>query len=197
MLKIIGYARVSTHDQNIDSQLDYLNRMGCQKIYQEKISATSKERHMLSLALSELSINDVLIVYKLDRLGRSVKELINIVDLIKNKGAHLKTSDGIDTSTSYGLFVFHIFSALAEMELALIKERTKVGLMAAKSRGRIGGRPRGLSQKSKEKLMLIESLYHNHLLSIDEICQQLEISRTTLYKYLKLEGIEIDRRKEN
>jgi DNA invertase Pin-like site-specific DNA recombinase len=189
MSKIIGYARVSTMDQNINSQLDFLKKMECQYIYQEKISATSKERIELQKALKKLSAGDTLIVLKLDRLGRSVMDLIQIIDQIKKRGAHLKTSDGIDTSTPYGIFIFHIFSALAEMELALIRERTKIGLIAARMRGRVGGRPKGLSANAEKKAMLAETLYQSKAFTIDEICSQISISKATLYKYLRSRGV--------
>jgi DNA invertase Pin-like site-specific DNA recombinase len=193
MSKIVGYARVSTIDQNMHSQVDFLNRMGCQMVFQEKISATSKDRTELQKALKHLASGDTLIVLKLDRLGRSVKDLIQIVDFIKQKGAHLKTSDGIDTSTPYGIFVFHIFSALAEMELALIKERTKIGLTAARLRGRIGGRPKGIGKSGEKKAIIAEGLYCSKSLSVDQICQQLSISKATLYKYLRSRGVTPDR----
>ncbi len=189
MSKKIGYARVSTSDQNMSSQTDFLNQMGCTKIFQEKISATSKDRPQLQKALKYLSVGDSLIVLKLDRLGRSVKDLIQIVDQIKLKGAHLKTSDGIDTSTPYGVFIFHIFSALAEMELALIRERTKVGLLAAKMRGRVGGRPRGISAEGMRLAILAEELYQNQHQTVDDICNNLKISKGTLYKYLRIRNV--------
>jgi DNA invertase Pin-like site-specific DNA recombinase len=189
MSKTIGYARVSTSDQNIDSQIDFLKKMGCQKIYQEKISSTSKERLELKKAIKSLEQDDILIVFKLDRLGRSMKDLISIIEHIKIKGAHLKTSDGIDTSTPYGIFVFHIFSALAEMELALIRERTKVGLLAAKRRGKVGGRPRGIHGKRMQIAIAAQELYENNQLSTNDICEQLQISKATLYKYLRVRGV--------
>jgi DNA invertase Pin-like site-specific DNA recombinase len=191
MSKTIGYARVSTMDQNINSQLDFLNRMQCEYIYQEKISATSKDRIELQKALKKLSAGDTLIVLKLDRLGRSVMDLIQIIDQIKRRGAHLKTSDGIDTSTPYGTFIFHIFSALAEMELALIRERTKMGLIAARMRGRVGGRPKGLNANAQKKAMLAETLYQSKAFTVDEICSQLSLSKATLYKYLHFRGVKL------
>jgi DNA invertase Pin-like site-specific DNA recombinase len=191
MNKIIGYARVSTSDQNLSTQIDFLHAMGCHKIFQEKISATAKDRSQLQKALKGLGKGDCLIVLKLDRLGRSVKELIRIVDAIKIKGAHLKTSDGIDTSTAYGIFVFHIFSALAEMELALIRERTKMGLLAAKMRGRVGGRPRGISALGERNAERAERLYLEEGMSVEGICSELGICRGTLYKYLKIRGVQL------
>ncbi len=191
MTKIIGYARVSTSDQNINTQLDFLTKIGCDQIFQEKISATSKERNALQSALNILSKDDVLIVLKLDRLGRSVKDLINIIETINKKGAHLKTSDGIDTSCAHGLFIFHIFSAFAEMELSLIRERTKLGLMAARQQGRIGGRPKGVSVKNMEMIKLASQMYQDQKKSVHSICEVLMISKPTLYKYLKISGVKL------
>ncbi len=195
MTSMIGYARVSTTDQNIDSQLDFLNKIGCHKIFQEKISATSKERVALQNALKTLSKGDTLIVLKLDRLGRSVKELISIIEQIQKKEAHLKTLDGIDTTKPHGIFIFHIFSALAEMELSLIKERTKLGLISAKERGKIGGRPRGVSAKNLEVATLVSNLYQIERISVRLICEKLMISKSTLYHYLRMQNIPL-RKKE-
>jgi DNA invertase Pin-like site-specific DNA recombinase len=183
----IGYARVSTDDQNLNAQIDFLNQVGCDHIYQEKISATSKERVELQKAMKSLRSGDTLIVLKLDRLGRSVKDLIMLADVIKSKGCHLRTSDGIDTGTPYGTFIFHIFSALAEMELGLIRERTKIGLASARLRGRIGGRPKGLSIENQQKASMVKTYYDSGM-SINEICSEMDISRGTLFKYLKLAG---------
>jgi DNA invertase Pin-like site-specific DNA recombinase len=191
MNKIIGYARVSTLDQNLSAQIDFLTSMGCHKIFQEKISATAKDRSELKKALKALSHGDCLIVSNLDRLGRSVKELIRIFDMIKAKGAHLKTSNGIDTSSIYGTFMFHIFSALAEMEISILRERTKMGIVAARMRGRVGGRPRGISRSGEEIAEKAEILYSEKKMSVDEICLTLAICRGTLYKYLKVRGVSL------
>ena len=187
MSKLIGYARVSTADQNLSAQLDFLNKQGCHSIFQEKISARSKDRDELKKALKALKEGDTLLILKLDRLGRSVKDLIQIVDMIKAKKAHLKTSDGIDTSNHFGTFIFHIFSALAEMELGLIRERTLLGLKAARERGRIGGRPKGLNEVAQKKAKLVKQFYDaGH--TADDICKELSISKATMYKYLKEVG---------
>lgn len=179
----IGYARVSTEDQSLDAQIDALKH--CTDIcFQEKMSAT-KERPELQRALNRLKAGDTLVVVKLDRLGRSVKDLISIVEKIKAKGAHFKSLDGIDTSNSYGTFVFHIFSALAEMELSLIRERTKTGLEAARKRGRIGGRPKGVSMEGQRQAFVVKGLYDNGA-SAENICKQVGISKATVYKYLRL-----------
>lgn len=193
---LIGYARVSTDDQNLDRQLDYLKQAGCTTIYQEKYTGRSKERPELRKALARLKKDDTLVCLKLDRLGRSLKDLITLVDFIKSKGSHFKTSDGIDTSTHMGIFIFHIFGALAEMEVAMIRERTLSGLKAAKARGRIGGRPRGLSTYVVSKKEAVYTLY-NAGKPIEEIEKSTNISRGTIYKLLKEVNTTCYRRKIN
>jgi len=188
---LIGYARVSTLDQNLDGQVDSLIQAGCKIVYQEKVSAT-KERPELLKALNHLKAGDVLVVKKLDRLGRSVKDLISLVEKIKVKGCHFKSLDGIDTSNAYGTFVFHIFSALAEMELELIRERTRHGLAAARARGRKGGRPRGLSLASQRKAMICKNFYESQM-PVEDICRHMNIVKATMYKYLRSVGIEPSR----
>ena len=191
---MIGYARVSTDDQSLEAQIDYLKSIGCTKIYQEKMTGKTKERPELKKAMSAIKKGDVFVVLKLDRLGRSMKDLIELVEQIKKKGAHFKTSDGIDTSTPMGVFVFHIFGALAEMELGLIKERTKLGLKAARDRGRIGGRPKGLSRKLESVKYTVKEMYINGS-SIEDICQVCGISRGSIYRVLR--DIKIDLRMNN
>lgn len=185
---LIGYARVSTDEQSLDLQVDYLKQVGCTKIYQEKMTGKTKDRPELKKALSKLKKGDTLVCLKLDRLGRSMKHLIEIVDQIKIKGCHFKTSDGIDTSTAMGVFIFHIFGALSEMELGLIKERTRLGLKAARARGRIGGRPKGLSHKLQDKTDTVKLLY-NQGVNTREIATSVGIAYASVYKCLKAEGI--------
>lgn len=191
---MIGYARVSTDDQSLEAQIDYLKSIGCKKIYQEKMTGKTKDRPELKKAMSAIKKGDVFVVLKLDRLGRSMKDLIELVEQIKKKGAHFKTSDGIDTSTPMGVFVFHIFGALAEMELGLIKERTKLGLKAARDRGRIGGRPKGLSRKLESVKYTVKEMYINGS-SIEDICQVCGISRGSIYVVLR--DLAIDLRVNN
>jgi len=191
---MIGYARVSTDDQSLEAQIDYLKSIGCTKIYQEKMTGKIKDRPELKKAMSAIKKGDVFVVLKLDRLGRSMKDLIELVEQIKKKGAHFKTSDGIDTSTPMGVFVFHIFGALAEMELGLIKERTKLGLKAARDRGRIGGRPKGLSRKLESVKYTVKEMYINGS-SIEDICQVCGISRGSIYVVLR--DLTIDLRVNN
>ena len=146
----IGYARVSTKDQNLDLQLDALKAAGCEKIYTDKISSV-KNRPELNKALSYLRKGDTFVIWRLDRLGRSLKDLVNIVDDMQSKGIDfISLNDSIDSTTSSGRLIFGIFASLAAFERELIIERTKAGLEAARIRGRIGGRPQGLSNSAKQ-----------------------------------------------
>lgn len=188
----IGYARVSTQDQDLSLQIDALQKEGCKQIYQEKISGTKRERPQLQKMLDSLRADDVVIIWKLDRLARSLTDLVGLVSEIEDKGAGLQSlNDPIDTTTSQGKLIFHIFAALAEFERDIISERTKAGLAAARARGRKGGRPKGLSQKAKTTAIAAEQLYKEGRLSIREICEQLSISKKTLYRYLRHRGVEI------
>lgn len=186
MNNIIGYARVSTHDQNLDLQLDALKKAGCTEIFQEKVSGAKKERPELQKLLDYLRPGDVVVIWKLDRLGRSLKDLIELVEHIKAKGVELKSlQDNIDTSTPTGKLTFNIFASIAQFERDIIRERTKAGLAAARARGRLGGRPKGLSKEAEKKAKIAKSLYLSGDYSIREITEQLQISKPTLYKYLR------------
>ena len=188
----IGYARVSTQDQDLSLQLDALNDAGCNKIYKEKITGSKKERPQLQKMLGQLRKGDVVVIWKLDRLARSLKDLVGLVNEIQEKGGALHSlNDQIDTTTPHGKFTFHIFAALAEFELDIIRERTKAGLAAARARGRIGGRPKGLSKKAQHTAIIAEKLYQERELTVKEICEQLSISRGTLYNYLRYRGVNI------
>lgn len=178
----IGYARVSTEDQNLDLQRDALKQVGCERIFTDHISGTKAERKGLTEALSHLRAGDTLVVWRLDRLGRSLRHLIDTVTDLQERGIGFKSlTESIDTTTSGGKLVFHIFGALAEFEREIIRERTQAGLTAARSRGRTGGRPKVLTEK---KAAMARQLYQDRTHSIDEICQTLGISRTTFYRYL-------------
>ena len=136
----IGYARVSTQDQDLALQLDALQTLGCEKIYQEKRSGASQERIQLKKMLDQLRPGDLVIIWKLDRLARSIRDLVDLVNTIQRSGASLYSlKDQIDTTTAHGKFTFHLFAALAEFERDIIRERTKAGLQAARARGRVGG----------------------------------------------------------
>lgn len=188
----IGYARVSTQEQELSLQLDALKEAGCDKVYQEKFSGSQKERPQLNELLDFLREHDTIVVWRLDRLGRSLRDLLGLVAQIQKKGASLVSlNDAIDTTTPQGTLVFHIFAALAEFERQLIRERTKAGLQSARARGRHGGRPRGLSQDAENKAAAVEALYKENKLSTTEICNKLNISRGTLYKYLRHRNVKI------
>jgi DNA invertase Pin-like site-specific DNA recombinase len=180
---LVGYARVSTHEQNLDLQLDALKQAGCQKIFTDKISTLKAERKGLDEALTFLRPGDVLVVWKLDRLGRTLKQLIELVALFNQKGIGFKSlKETIDTTTSTGKLVFHIFAALAEFERDIIHERTRAGLDAARARGRRGGRPKALTPK---QVALAQSLYDSQEHSIQDICDTLHIAKSTLYRYIQ------------
>lgn len=187
-----GYARVSTKEQNLDLQMDALKKAGCEDIFHEVVSGAKTERPELNRLLSTLRKGDVLVIWKLDRLGRSLKHLILLVhELIEKEIGLQSLNDPIDTTTSQGRLVFNIFACLAEFERDIIRERTQAGLKAARARGRTGGRPKGLSEPAKRKAVAAEALYKEGQLSVVEICQNLNISKATLYKYLRYQGIEV------
>lgn len=188
----IGYARVSTKDQSLELQLDALQKAGCEKIYSEQISGKSTDRPELKKMIDHLRDGDTVVVWKLDRLGRSLRDLVTLVSNFQEQGVEFQSvQDKIDTTTPMGKFAFHLFAALAEFERDIISERTKAGLTAARSRGRKGGRPAGLNKKAQDKARLAESLYTEKERSIKEICDHLEISKPTLYRYLRSRGVKV------
>ena len=188
----IGYARVSTQEQDLTLQLDALQVAGCSQIYQEKITGAKRERPELQKVLEQLREGDVIVIWKLDRLARSLKDLVDLVNQIQGQGAALLSlNDQIDTTTPQGKFTFHVFAALAEFERDIIRERTKAGLAAARARGRKGGRPKGLSKKAQHTAIIAEKLYADGELSTTEICEQLSISKGTLYNYLRRQGVDV------
>ena len=182
----IGYARVSTGEQNLDMQIDALKQAGCEKIFTDEMSGAKSERPGLQEALAFVRDGDMLVVWRLDRLGRSLKDLVQRVGEMKQQGIRFKSlQENIDTSSPGGKFQFHVFSALAEFERDLIRERTMAGLRAARARGRLGGRPR---QMTTEKIKMAASLMKDTSVSVPEICQTLNVSRTTLYRYVAPNG---------
>lgn len=188
----IGYARVSTKDQNLNLQLDALQQAGCEKIFKEKMSGASADRPELLKLLEHVREGDVIVIWKLDRLGRSLKHLVEIVnDLMSKQVGLLSLNDPINTTTPQGRLTFNIFASLAEFEREVIRERTKAGLAAARSRGRQGGRPKGLSEKARQKAMIAETLYKEQQLTVQQIAEQLHISKTTLYTYLRSRGVKV------
>lgn len=175
----IGYARVSTIDQNLDMQLDALNKEGCEKVFSEHVSGV-KERPELQKALSHLRSGDTLIVYKLDRIGRSLKDLIEIINNLTNYGVELVSiHDRIDTTSAAGKLMLHILCVLADYERELIRERTSTGLAAARARGKNGGRPKVLTEK---QIKLARTLYDSRNMSIDDICNEVDCSKSTFYR---------------
>ena len=163
----IGYARVSTRDQNLDLQVDALRAAGCERIYQDVTSGAKTARPALDELFGQVRAGDVLVIWKLDRMGRSLKHLVEMVgDLIDRKVGLLSLNDPIDTTSAQGRFVFNLFASLAEFERELIRERTNAGLEAARSRGRIGGRPKGLSPQAEATAVAAETLYRARKLSV-------------------------------
>ena len=181
----IGYARVSTGEQTLNLQLDALAKVGCGKVYQETASGAKADRPVLDEVLSYLRGGDTLVVWRLDRLGRSLEHLIDVVAGLAERGIGFKSlTEQIDTTTPGGKLIFHVFGALAEFERDLIRERTQAGLAAARSRGRVGGRPKKLTDP--KQLELARALYAGGQTDIETICRTLGISRATLYRAVKL-----------
>jgi DNA invertase Pin-like site-specific DNA recombinase len=179
----IGYARVSTGEQTLALQHDALTAAGCEALYTDVISGTKERRPGLDDALAYLRKGDTLVVWRLDRLGRSLKHLIAVVTELQERGVGFRSlTEQIDTTTSGGKLIFHVFGALAEFERDLIQERTQAGLRAARARGRLGGRPQKLVDP--KKLALAQTLYDDGQTDIATICQTLGISRATLYRSL-------------
>ena len=180
---LIGYASVSTPDQTLNLQQDALEKAGCTKIFTDTASGATVERKGLEEALSFIRGGDTLVVWRLDRLGRSLKDLIEKLTELHTRNIGFKSlTENIDTTTPGGKLIFHMFGALAEFERDLIKERTNAGLQAARASGRRGGRPQVLSEK---KVAMLRALYADKSHSVDDICKTLNIGRTTLYRYLK------------
>lgn len=188
----VGYARVSTKEQHLDMQLAALTDAGCERIYTEKVSGVG-ERIELQAALQFLRDGDCLVVYKLDRLGRSMKDLLGIIEQLQNKKVNLVSlKDNIDTSSTAGKLVFHIFASLAEFERNLIKDRTSEGRAAAKKKGVKFGRPKNATN---DKAKACTKLYKSEM-TVLQIQEQLNIkSKSTVYRFLRMEGIEPSRNK--
>jgi DNA invertase Pin-like site-specific DNA recombinase len=180
---LIGYARVSTQDQTLNLQQDALEKAGCVKTFTDTASGAKVERRGLEEALNYVREGDTLVVWRLDRLGRSLKDLIEKLTALHNRNIGFKSlTENIDTTTPGGKLIFHMFGALAEFERDLVKERTNAGLQAARARGRRGGRPQVLNEK---KVAMARALYADKSHSIEDIRKTLNIGRTTLYRYLK------------
>jgi len=180
----MGYARVSTFEQIMDLQQDTLRKAGCSRVFTDTVSGATRDRAGLLQTLSFLRAGDTLVVWRLDRLGRSLKHLIETVSILHDRGiGFVSLTEHIDTTTSSGKLIFHMFAALAEFERDVIRERTQAGLQAARARGRLGGRP--LLLAGAKKLAMVQAMYDDKSNTVEDICQALHISRATLYRYLK------------
>lgn len=180
----IGYARVSTAEQNLDLQSDALLSAGCERVVTDKASGAAAARPGLEKVKEQLRAGDTLVVWRLDRLGRSLRDLITCMTYLEEHGVGLLSlHEAIDTTTSSGKLTFHLFGALAEFERNLIRERTQAGLMAARARGRKGGRPLALDRDKRD---LAVRLYQENTMPIAKICSMLGISKPTLYAYVRL-----------
>src|SRR4051794_22359771 len=189
---LIGYARISTLDQTLALQQDALTAAGCEQLYTDTVSGSVTERPGLTQALSHLRSGDTLMVWRLDRLGRSLGHLIETIRGLESRGVDFKSlQEQLDTGTSGGKLIFYVFGALAEFERDLIRERTHAGLQAARARGRKGGRPRSLDAT---KLAQARSLHRDPANTIAAICATLGISRATFYRHLasSAEGVGVD-----
>lgn len=180
---LIGYARVSTDDQNLHLQRDALEGAGCVRIFEDRRSGARTDRPGLAAALDLGRRGDTLVVWRLDRLGRSLKDLIELAERLDAAGIGLRSlHDAIDTGSSGGRLVFHMFGALAEFERNLMRERTQAGLSAARARGRLGGRRKVLDP---DKRRLAVQLYQERKHTVMEICRLMGISKPTLYAYIE------------
>ena len=180
---LVGYARVSTAEQNLDLQLDALKKAGCEKIYEDVASGSKTNRAGLKDILSFVRKDDTLVVWRLDRLGRSLRHLIQVVNTMNDNGVFfMSLQEKIDTSSSGGKLIFHVFGALAEFERDIIRERTIAGLKAARERGKVGGRKRIMD---KNMIRMAKTLMADHKTRVKDVCATLGISKATLYRHLK------------
>lgn len=179
---LVGYARVSTLDQNPALQIDALKGAGCERIFTEKASGAQRDRPELKAALTYVRAGDTLVVWKLDRLARSMRQLIETVEDVQSRGIELRSlTESIDTATPGGRLVFHLFGALAEFERAVIRERTNAGLQAARARGKQGGRPRRLGPKD---LAAAKAMLADPEIRMEDVARRLNVSPATLYRHL-------------
>ncbi|MCU0468998.1 MAG: recombinase family protein [Arcicella sp.] len=188
----IGYARVSTKDQVLDLQIDALNKEGCELIFKETASGAKTDRPELQNLLKHIRKGDIVVVYKLDRLGRSLKHLLEVVAELNTKEVGIRSiNDAIDTTTPQGRLFFNISASFAEFERDLIRERTKSGLEAARARGRKGGRRQGMTKEAEQKAILAETYYKEGKMGVNQIADEIGVSKMTLYKYLKYRKVKI------
>ena len=182
----IGYARISTGEQTMDLQMDALEEANCDKIYNEQISGAAKERPELEKALDNVREGDTLVVWRLDRLGRSMKDLVQKVEGLEEKGVEfISLSEDIDTTTPHGKFFFHVFAAMAEFERNLTRERTMAGLKAARERGNVGGRPPALTE---DEIPQVQALMKDDSVTTKEICERFDVSKSALYRHVSPDG---------
>ncbi len=179
---LVAYVRVSTQDQNPQLQIDALTDAGCEKIYEEKASGAQRDRPQLQAALDYMRAGDTLVVWKLDRLARSLKQLLETIEILEERDiGFMSLTENIDTTSAGGKLLFHLFGALAEFERSLIRERTLAGLAAARERGRVGGRPRALSEEDVTKA---KAMLRDPELTAKQVAETLGVSVSTLYKYV-------------
>ena len=191
----VGYIRTSKKEQNPDLQRRELEAFGCEKIFEESISSRKEDRPQLRAALDYCREGDALVVWKLDRLGRSLRELIDLVNELQDRGVEfVSLRESLDTTTPGGKLVFHVFASVAEFERDLIRERTMAGLEAARVRGRKGGRKRAMDAK---KVALASKLLKDRQTPVSEVCEAVGVSRATLYRYLKPDGTPRDNEPRN
>ncbi len=182
----VGYARVSTPDQKLDLQLDALRDAGCERVFTDEASGAKADRPGLAEALAFVRSGDALVVWRLDRFGRSLKDLVGRVDELREAGVGFRSlTEGVDTTSPTGKLVFHVFGALAEFERDLIRERTMAGLASARARGRKGGRPRAMDE---EKVRVASRLMKDPEVSVAEVCRAVGVSSATLYRYVAPDG---------
>jgi DNA invertase Pin-like site-specific DNA recombinase len=180
-IMLIGYARVSTQEQNPELQIDALKQAGCETIYAEKASGAQRDRPELKKALEYMRPGDTLVVWKLDRLARSLKQLIETVESLEQKEIGFRSlTEAMDTTTSGGKLVFHIFAGLAEFERSIIRERTHAGLASARARGRLGGRPKSMSDQD---IAAAKAMLQDPSLTFEEVATRLKVAPSTLYRY--------------
>ncbi len=183
----IGYCRVSTTDQTLDLQRDELLKAGCERIFEDVASGAKADREGLRDCIDFAREGDVIVCWKLDRVGRSLKHLIEVINELKNRGVGFRCiTQNLDTTTPSGMLVFHVFGAMAEFERSLIQERTTAGLAAARSRGRLGGRPK---VDNSQRIQIATSLYEDGKVPVAEICKNLKVSRATFYRDLKAKRV--------
>ena len=188
----IGYARVSTKDQSLNLQTDALTKVGYEIIFNEIASGAKSDRVELDKLFSQIRKSDILVVYKLDRLGSSLKHLLEFVAILNEKQIGLQSiSDAIDTTTSQGRLFFNISACFSEFERDLIRERTRAGLEAARARGRKGGRRQGMTKEAEQKAILAETYYREEKMGVNQIALEIGVSKMTLYKYLRYRKVPI------